>query len=201
MSFAKEKGKIKYVFLLFLLISFIGFLLESVYCFGIGKGFHDRGFLLLPICPIYGISVCLMYFFFSVPDRVRFFSKPLFETPTSRQKLKKYTAYFVFATLFPTIVELVTGFVLDQLFGIFLWEYFDYPLNLHGYVCLEISISWGILITLFMKFVFGSALRFVYRTPPKAALVITIVFAVLMAADFLFNMIYTLLTGSNLVLY
>ena len=52
-----------------------------------------------------------------------------------------------------------------------------------------------------MKFVFGRALRFVYRTPPKAALVITIVFAVLMAADFLFNMIYTLLTGSNLVLY
>lgn len=199
--FVKHKDKIKYVFIAFLLISFLGFVVETFYCFGIGKGFHDRGILILPFCPIYGISICLIYALFSVPDKIRFFSKPLFETPTARQKQKKYLTYFVFASLFPTLVELVTGFCLDRFLGIYLWDYFDYWFNFQGYICLEISISWGILITLFMKFVFGRILSFAYRVPSKIATVITVVFSVLLTADFLFNIIYIIVTGSNLVLY
>lgn len=197
----RRREKVKYVLLVFLLISCLGFLIESVYCFGIGLGFHDRGFLILPICPIYGVSVCLMYFLFSVPDRVCFLNRPLFEAPTSHQKLKKYCMYFVFAALLPTVAELVTGFILDALFDLHLWHYFDYPLNFHGYVCLEISVSWGILITVFMKFVFDRILRFVTKVPPKTAAVISIVFGVLITIDFLFNLIYIIVTGNNLILY
>ena len=55
--------KICYYFLLFLMYSVLGWLMEVVNSYFIHKRFVNRGFLIGPYCPIYGIGVLLIISF------------------------------------------------------------------------------------------------------------------------------------------
>jgi uncharacterized membrane protein len=47
-----------------------------------------------------------------------------------------------------TLVEYVAGVVMKKVFGAVFWDYSDKPLNLHGWVCLQYSVGWGLLALL-----------------------------------------------------
>ena len=44
-------------FLLLMIYSFLGWVMETIYVFILTKKFVNRGFLIGPICPIYGYGV------------------------------------------------------------------------------------------------------------------------------------------------
>ena len=48
------------LFLLFIIYSFLGWIIETVACSIYYKIVADRGFLIGPICPIYGVSALFM---------------------------------------------------------------------------------------------------------------------------------------------
>ena len=66
--------KILTLYLVFIFVSFIGFVYETLLAIILRFNDLDRGFLSLPLCPIYGIGVILTYLIFGTPNKIRIFS-------------------------------------------------------------------------------------------------------------------------------
>lgn len=52
-----------------------------------------------------------------------------------------------------SLLELVTGALMEALFKVRYWDYSHIPLNIHGYVCLWASLGWGLAAVLLNKFI------------------------------------------------
>ena len=51
-----------------------------------------------------------------------------------------------------SLIEFLGGIILYKIFQIRLWDYSNKPYHLGRYVCLELSIIWGILGCLYLYF-------------------------------------------------
>ncbi|MBO4408007.1 MAG: putative ABC transporter permease [Clostridiales bacterium] len=110
---------------MFFIYSFIGWVIEVIY-YGITEGkFINRGFLNGPLCPVYGLAFYAALAFF----------EPLKDQPP---------VIFFGGALACTIVELIAGIILFHMFHLRWWDYTEYKLNFHGYICLRFYFYWGI---------------------------------------------------------
>ena len=115
-----------YVFLLFIIYSFIGYILEITNCSIRDKKLVlNRGFFLGPYLPIYGISCLLMGSFII------------------RYKDDLFTV-FVMSAFVCTTVEYITSYILEKIFKARWWDYSDRKFNLEGRVCLGNAFLFGI---------------------------------------------------------
>ena len=114
----------------FYLYCFFGWIFESTYVSLKQKRFVNRGFLRLPMLPLYG-SGAVMMLWVSIP-----FQDSLILT-------------YISGVIGATVLEYVTGYVMERLFKVRYWDYSNQPFNIHGYICLSSSIAWGFL-TIFM---------------------------------------------------
>ena len=116
----------------FVIYSFLGWVMESIVRSIAEKKLINTGFLVGPMCPIYGIGAMIMLLFLD-----RFENNiPLL-----------FIASFVLLTLW----EYVVGVFLEKIFKTKYWDYSDQKFNFQGRVCLTNSICWGILGVLFVK--------------------------------------------------
>ena len=69
--------------------------------------------------------------------------------------------------LVPTVAELITGILFDQLLGIRLWDYTMQKYNFMGYICLKFSILFGVGLSLVMVTVFPPLRKGVEKLPKK----------------------------------
>ena len=141
--------KIYSLYLLFIFISFIGFLYETLLAYLFQFSDLDRGFLSLPLCPIYGSGVIITYLIFNLPRDMKIFNYTL----KSKRKLKLYL-YFLFSAILATLLEWIVGVFFEKYFNIVLWEYSSLMLNFNKYCSLLPSILWGLAITTFMNTLF-----------------------------------------------
>lgn len=51
---------------------------------------------------------------------------------------------FIGAIILTSLLESVTGFIIERLFDTKWWDYSDMPFNIKGYICLSFSIAWGL---------------------------------------------------------
>lgn len=117
---------IRVLFLLFVLYSFLGWAAESVYCsIPAGKPIN-RGFLAGPFCPIYGAGAMLIVEVL---------------TPLKDQTVLLFAA----GALLTSLVEYLTGWLLEALFHTKYWDYSAYRFQLHGRVCLKNSLMFGVM--------------------------------------------------------
>ena len=114
----------------FYIYCFFGWIFESTYVSLKQRRFVNRGFLRIPMLPLYG-SGAVMMLWVSIP-----FQDSLILT-------------YISGVIGATILEYVTGYVMERLFKVRYWDYSNQPFNLHGYICLTSSIAWGFL-TIFM---------------------------------------------------
>lgn len=114
----------------FYIYCFFGWVFESAYVSVKTRHFVNRGFLRLPMLPLYGTGAVMMLWV-SLPVKSNLFLV--------------YVSGFFAATL----LEYVTGYVMERLFKVRYWDYSNQKFNLHGYICLTSSIAWGFL-TIFM---------------------------------------------------
>ena len=82
-----------------------------------------------------------------------------------------------------------------------LWDYSHHTYDLFGYVCLEMTLIWGAVITAAMSILWPLLEKLVGRIPPRAAKAMAILFLVLLSADFLVNFAYLCIAGKHLLLY
>lgn len=116
---------------IFIIYAFIGWCTEVSYA-ALDRGiFVNRGFLNGPYCPIYGCGVVIVVAVL---------------TPLKDNLL----ILFAGSLLLTSILEYITGFILEKVFHNKWWDYSNKPFNLHGYVCLKFSIYWGLACTFVM---------------------------------------------------
>lgn len=117
---------------MFVLYSFIGWCVEVIFV-GLNKGhFVNRGFLNGPYCPIYGCGMLTVIYLLT----------PLKEN---------LPLLFIGSLVLTTILEYITGLILERAFGNKWWDYSEMPFNIHGYVCLKFSVFWGLGCTFIMN--------------------------------------------------
>lgn len=186
-----KKRHAEALFLTGVLISFLGWLWEMLCAALILQSPNDRGFLILPFCPIYGISVIAIYLLFHTPKDMSLFGKEILK----KNSILRYISYYFFAGLFATLFELLTGFFFDKVFHIRLWNYKDYFGNIGGYVALFPSLGWGIAITVFMRLVFHPLFHMIKKYSKRTLNVLFWLFLSLLLTDATFNFSHLLING------
>ncbi len=115
-----------YYFLIFLTYAIIGWLWEVFICSIIRKKFSlNRGFLIGPYCPIYGVGGLAAIFVLQRYDK-----DPL--------------VLFLFAVVGASVLEYVTSYIMEKLFNARWWDYSKEPFNVEGRICLKNSILFGL---------------------------------------------------------
>lgn len=119
------------LFLLFLIYSFLGWIMEMVVCYFATKKWVDRGFLIGPICPIYGSGCLLIILLLN-----KYLEDPL--------------VLFVMAMLICSLLEYFTSYIMEKLFKARWWDYSHKKYNINGRICLDNILAFGILGLLMM---------------------------------------------------
>lgn len=109
--------------------------------------------------------------------------------------------YFIIAALIPTVAEFFTGLFFDKVFGVMLWDYSYRAYDLFGYICLEMTVLWGVLITFAMGIIWPLLEKLVLLIPHKTAKKVAAALVVLIALDFIFNCSYLLIKRRRFVLF
>lgn len=109
---------------LFFIYAFLGWVSEVIFAACKTGKFVNRGFLLGPICPIYGFGVLTVL--------------SLLEPVKGIPPLA-----FVLSVIITSALELLTGAVLQAVFHERFWDYSDEKFNIGGYICLSFSLVWG----------------------------------------------------------
>lgn len=123
-----------YYFALFMVYAFFGWVIEMFYVGVAQRKIVNRGFLLGPYLPVYGVAGILMTFI-----------------------LRLYTNYplflFLNAIVIGSIVEYFASYAMEKIFKAKWWDYKNVPFNLNGRICLQNSILFGILGTILIYYV------------------------------------------------
>lgn len=120
--------------LYFFIYSLIGWLAEVCYAYKVRGFFVNRGFLYGPLCPIYGTGIIL-----AIISLDRFSNNLIL-------------LYFL-ATILVSLIEYITGFILEKFFNSRWWDYTDNAFNIKGRICLSFSLLWGIAVVFIIKVV------------------------------------------------
>ncbi len=118
----------------FIIYSFLGWILESIFRSFCEKKIINTGFLIGPICPIYGCGAIIMI---------------LFLGKFSNSKI----LLFIMSVIFLSIWEYIVGVILEKIFKTKYWDYSDHKFNYKGRICLTNSIAWGFLGVFFIDFI------------------------------------------------
>lgn len=149
---------------IFLIYAFIGWCLEVAYA-ALEKGeFVNRGFLNGAWCPIYGCGMVIVVFLLY----------PLKNNPL---------ILFIGCMLFTTILEFLTGYLLEKIFHNKWWDYSNVPFNIMGYVCLKFSLIWGLAGTFVIDIIHPIIYKGIHLFPYIPGLILQILFMILFVVD------------------
>ena len=172
-----RSARVSKYFLLYMLISFLGWLWETLYMYFLTGQYHDRGFLTLPFCPIYATVLLSCYFLLGSIREGRGILRRV-ESTGARALI-----YLCLSFVLPTLAEIAVGAFFYNSFGIRLWDYSHMDYNTAGHIALEISTLWCIAIFVFMNKVFPSIKRLVFRIPDRVSNVLAVIIGSAVVVD------------------
>lgn len=124
---------LKVLFLLFIVYSITGWIIEVIATYPDTKCFVNRGFLIGPYCPIYGnCAIAMIFLLHNVTNPI---------------------LLFVLSILICSVGEYVTSYTMEKIFHARWWDYSKNKFNLNGRICLVNSLAFGVLGFLLIKFV------------------------------------------------
>ncbi|MBU3189101.1 putative ABC transporter permease [Clostridium bowmanii] len=154
----------------FIIYSFMGWCLETVYATIKKKEFVNRGFLHGPFCPIYGFGTLAIIVLL--------------------EPIKANYLFLFLGSVFTTsTLEYITGYILETAFNSTWWDYSEEPFNLHGRICLSFSIIWGIVSMFVLKVVHPYIVYLVNLIPPKPGIILFYIMLVYFIVDFTITVI------------
>ncbi len=154
------------IYLFFFIYAFLGWCTEVVYAsLTVGK-FVNRGFLNGPLCPIYGFGViAVVNLLMPVKDNL--------------------FLLFVGSIFITSLIELLTGFILEKIFHNKWWDYSDRPFNIGGYICPLFSLMWGIACLIVVDKIHPMISELVNLIPDTAAVVFLVIMSIILLIDFI----------------
>jgi len=166
-------------FLCFVIYSFLGWICETTYCAIIDKKYVNRGFLKGPFCPIYGVGALIVI---------------ILLTPIADNII----LLFLSGMIFPSILEYITGFLLEQLFNLKWWDYSNYKFNIQGRVCLLNSILFGVLSVITIEFINPIITKLINNMPLSEGMWICGILIILFLLDTIITVYKVLQLGGKL---
>ena len=148
----------------FYIYCFFGWIFESAYVSLKKRQPVNRGFLRLPMLPLYGTGAVMMLWV---------------SLPVKDNLLLVYFSGVVAATL----LEYVTGYVMERLFKMKYWDYSRQRFQINGYICLTSSIAWGVLTIFLTEIIHGPIADFVVRMNPYTEFFLLISVSIVFVAD------------------
>ena len=145
----------KYV-LLFFTYSILGWIMEVILSIIQRKKLINRGFLIGPYCPIYGIGVILITIFLAKYKEDRIIT-------------------FVMSILICGTLEYFTSYFMEKIFHARWWDYSNKKMNINGRICLETLIPFGILAYGIIYFANPIILGVIELIPELITLILAIV--------------------------
>lgn len=161
-----------YIFYLFFVYSFIGWIYESLLVSVQKRTPINRGFLNGPVIPIYGLGALVIYLVLW-----RFRENPLL--------------IFAGGALLATVLEYVTSLLMELIFHTKWWDYSNYRYNIGGRVCLGVSLLWGMFSVLLLKGLHPLMDRLILNIPRRMGEISGYVIILLFLADITVTVIYT----------
>lgn len=166
----------------FIIYSFFGWVLESVFKTISAKKPINSGFLYGPFCPIYGCGALIMLAFL-------------------KEFKDNLILLFVFGFLVLSIWEYLVGFLLEKTFKTKYWDYSNNKFNIKGRVCLLNSCFWGILGVVFIKFIHPPVQNLIGNVQKEVILYMDIILFTIIIIDYIFTVIkvYNINVSINLL--
>lgn len=156
-------------FVLFLIYAFIGWTFEVILSLVTKKKFINRGFLIGPYCPIYGVGV-------------------LFVILLLRNYLDRPFGLFILSMVICSIVEYTGNFLLEKIFKTSWWDYSSKKFNINDRICLETIIPFGGGCLLIMYIVNPFLLKLLNSIPLTILNIIAIILLILFIIDFIVSL-------------
>lgn len=134
-------------FIIFMTYAFGGWLMEVFVSLLLRRKFVNRGFLVGPICPIYGVGALLLSLIVDPKE------SPL--------------VIFCVAVVGSAALEYTISYAMEKLFRVRWWDYTYRPFNLNGRICAESILAFGVLGILILKIITPSLIRVYSSIPPN----------------------------------
>lgn len=148
----------------FYIYCFFGWIFESSYVSLKTRHLVNRGFLRLPMLPLYGTGAVMMLWV---------------SLPVKDNLVLLYFSGLVAATA----LEYVTGYMMERLFKMKYWDYSNQQFQINGYICLTSSIAWGFLTIFLTEVIHRPVAEFVLAMNPFAEFFLLITISIAFAAD------------------
>ena len=157
---------------IFFIYAFLGWCMES---FGSiinpnVKKFVNRGFLIGPYCPVYGLGVALINILL-----LKYKEDPI-------------TVFFMSIFICGGL-EYFTGWALEKMFGARWWDYSNKKYNINGRVCLETLIPFGIFGTLTLCVLNPLIVNCFFMLPNMIFDIVSIILVIVFIIDFIISFV------------
>lgn len=156
-------------FILFMLFSLIGWLIEVFQLYKHEGRFINRGFLMGPYCPIYGYGSITMVILLQ-----KYLDDPI--------------VLFVMAMVICSILEYFTSYFMEKLFKARWWDYSNNKYNINGRICLETMIPFGLLGLVVMYLLYPFLNDVVNLLPDTMIIILASLLFVLYFVDTIFSL-------------
>lgn len=156
--------ELRNLFLLFMIYSIIGWIVEIIDIYFYTKKIANRGFLIGPYCPIYGVGAIIMTFIFNNANDDLF-------------------GIFAKAMIVCGILEYLTSYIMEKMFKKRWWDYSHRKYNLNGRVCLENIVLFGLSGCILVKFTNPFFIHLITIIPDYIANIISIILAIIFISD------------------
>ena len=161
-----------YYFFIFIIYTFLGWVLEVAFIFIKTKRFVNRGFLIGPACPIYGFGALIMMFYLT------------------QYKDEPFTVFIMGAFICSTL-EYITSYIMEKIFKARWWDYSDKKFNVNGRICLTYAFLFGLCGVIMICFT-NPIIIYLLNLIPENIMVIT-------SSSFLIIFITDVLVSFNII--
>ncbi|MDD2203060.1 MAG: putative ABC transporter permease [Bacilli bacterium] len=155
---------ILYLFLLFIIYSFLGWFIETSLILIRAKRVVNRGFLMGPYCPIYGFGALILISI--LPGYIG-----------------NLIGLFIVFAVYATVLEYFTSFLMEKLFNARWWDYTYSKFNINGRVCLENSLAFGTLGVVTGYYIHPVVVYLLGLLEPNILIIISIILALIFFID------------------
>ncbi len=161
-----------YYFFIFIIYTFLGWVLEVAFIFIRTKRFVNRGFLIGPACPIYGFGALIMMFYLT------------------QYKDEPFTVFIMGAFICSTL-EYITSYIMEKIFKARWWDYSDKKFNVNGRICLTYAFLFGLCGVIMICFTNPIIIYLLNLIPENIMVIISSSFLIIFITDVLvsFNII------------
>ena len=156
---------------LMIVVSFLGFCLENIWML-FRKGQIDNRNMNFPFLIGYGMAILIIYFLLGVPQK------------------GKVWLFFGACFLIVSVGEILLGFSVEKVCGIYYWDYTSLPMHVTRYTSFFTSIGFAAIITCFFYRFFTPLMTFIKSVECHRTHVICVAVLAVMLIDFLYSFKY-----------